>query len=87
MHYNPQLTVSVLMLMQSYDLSIVLVLTQLHGLCSVAFILQSTAFSCAHLESRCEAFLQQFQTSLEQMTEESFKTQVGRDRCRGLSFR
>ena len=44
--------------------------------CSVAFILQSTAFSCQHLESRCEAFLQQFQTTLEQMTEDSFKTQV-----------
>ncbi|KAL3136082.1 hypothetical protein ABBQ32_007106 [Trebouxia sp. C0010 RCD-2024] len=43
---------------------------------SVAFILQSTAFSCQHLESRCEAFLQQFKTSLEQMTDESFKTQA-----------
>lgn len=54
--------------------------------CSVAFILQSTAFSCQHLESRCEAFLQQFKTSLEQMTDESFKTQVlwqfyGRQHC------
>ena len=52
-------------------------LTQLHAVCSVAFILQSTAFSCEHLESRCEAFLQQFHSSLEQMTDESFKTQVG----------
>ncbi|KAL0046282.1 hypothetical protein WJX82_008028 [Trebouxia sp. C0006] len=43
---------------------------------SVAFILQSTAFSCQHLEGRCEAFLQQYQTSLADMTEESFKTQA-----------
>lgn len=46
------------------------------GACSVAFILQSTAFTCQHLESRCEAFLQQYQTSLADMTEDSFKTQV-----------
>ena len=56
---------------------VMLMLTQLHAVCSVAFILQSTAFSCEHLESRCEAFLQQFQTGLEQMTDESLKAQVG----------
>ena len=45
--------------------------------CSVAFILQSTAFSCSHLETRCEAFLQHYQTSLEELPEETFQAQVG----------
>ena len=44
--------------------------------CSVAFILQSTSFSSNHLESRCEAFLEQYQTSLAEMTDKSFRTQV-----------
>ena len=55
--------------------------TVMHHACSVAFILQSTAFSCQHLESRCEAFLQQYESSLADMTEESFKTQVHNSVC------
>ncbi|KAL0019017.1 hypothetical protein WJX77_001203 [Trebouxia sp. C0004] len=43
---------------------------------SVAFILQSTAFTCQHLERRCEAFLQQYQASLADMTQDSFKAQA-----------
>ena len=44
--------------------------------CSVAFIIQSTSFSTEHLDQRCEAFLQGFRQTLQDMDETSFAKQV-----------
>ena len=43
---------------------------------SVAFIIQSTSFSTEHLDQRCEAFLQGFRQTLQDMDEMSFAKQV-----------
>ena len=42
----------------------------------MAFIIQSTSFSTGHLDQRCEAFLQGFRQTLQDMDEASFAKQV-----------
>ncbi|KAK9834702.1 hypothetical protein WJX74_008107 [Apatococcus lobatus] len=43
---------------------------------SIAFIIQSTAFSAAHIESRVQAFIHQFSDHLGSMSSEEFTNQV-----------
>lgn len=49
---------------------------------SVAFIIQSAAFSAEHLENRVDAFVESCTQLLEVMSEEEFTSQVrGRSLC------
>ena len=46
------------------------------GVRSIAFIIQSTAFSAAHIEGRVQAFIHQFSDHLAKMTSEEFLNQA-----------
>lgn len=53
---------------------------------SLAFIVQSAAFSAEHLEARCEAFVGAMQQLLTDMSEEAFASHVRRPQAGLLLF-